>query len=174
MTQTTQHAATETKLTPEELAEQLIEYIDAGDLDSAEKYWADDLREEFVALGKVYRGKREVRGFFEETLAAFPDFHLETERVVGDESVAFISWRSTGTFSGGPFQGIEPNGKRVELRGCDRMEFENGKLVSNTVYYDSMSFARQIGMMPPLDSLAENAMKGAFNAVSTVKGMLGG
>jgi steroid delta-isomerase-like uncharacterized protein len=173
MTQTTQSASTEI-LKPEELTERLIEYLDAHDLDGAEKYWDDDICEEFVALDKVYRGKREVRSFFEETFAAFPDFRIETERIVGDDHVAFVSWRSTGTFSGGSFQGIEPNGKQVNLRGCDRMEFSNGKLVSNTIYYDSMSFARQIGMMPALDSLAENAMKGAFNAVSNVKNLLGG
>jgi hypothetical protein len=32
-----------------------------------------------------------------------------------------------------------------------------------------MTFARQIGMLPPLDSGAERAMKGAFNTVTKVR-----
>jgi hypothetical protein len=32
-----------------------------------------------------------------------------------------------------------------------------------------MSFARQVGMMPPLDSGAERAVKGAFNAVTKLR-----
>ena len=42
-------------------------------------------------------------------------------------------------------------------------------IASTTVYYDGMSFARQIGMLPPLDSGAERAMKSAFNTVTKVR-----
>ena len=46
---------------------------------------------------------------------------------------------------------------------------EDGLIVSNTAYSDGMSFARQIGLMPALDSSAEQAMKSAFNAATRVR-----
>ena len=41
--------------------------------------------------------------------------------------------------------------------------------MSNTAYFDSMSVARQIGMMPADGSSADRAMKGAFNAMTKVR-----
>ena len=50
--------------------------------------------------------------------------------------MAAIQWRATGTFRGAPFQGIEPTGRRIEVRGCDCIEVEDGKITRNTAYYD--------------------------------------
>ena len=74
-----------------------------------------------------------------------------------------------GHFTGAPFQGIEPTGKPVEVRGLDLIELEGGEIVSLTAYYDGASFARQVGMLPPEGSGAERAMMGAFNAVTKVR-----
>ena len=65
--------------------------------------------------------------------------------------------------------GIEPTGKHIEIRGMDLFELEDGKLVSNTSYFDGASFARQIGMLPADGSGADRAMKSAFNAVTKLR-----
>ena len=67
------------------------------------------------------------------------------------------------------FQGIDPTGRRLEIRGLDLLEIEDGEIVSNTAYYDGMAFARQVGMMPPQDSGAERAIKSTFNAVTRAR-----
>lgn len=67
------------------------------------------------------------------------------------------------TFTGSPFQGIHATGRRIELRGCDVMQFEQGQLKHNTIYYDGLGFARQIGMLPREGSRADKAMTVAFN-----------
>lgn len=158
---------------PAELARHLIDLLNARDLDAVEACWTDDLDEDFIPL-RVYRGKRAVRGFFEGLFAAFPDFRMEVDTVVGDDASAFISWRATGTFTGGPFEGIDANGSHVDIRGCDHMRFRDGKLCHNTVFYDGNGFARAIGLLPPTDSSAENAMKSVFNTVTAVKKRLRG
>jgi hypothetical protein len=89
--------------------------------------------------------------------------------VVADDSSAAVEWRMVGTFKGMPFQGIEPTGRRIELRGSDLLEIEDGKLVRSAAYYDGMAFARQVGLLPPQDSGAERAMKGALNAVTKMR-----
>ena len=68
-----------------------------------------------------------------------------------------------GTFCGGPFQGIEPTGARVELEGIDMLTIEDGKIVRNDAYYDSGAFARAVGLLPPQESATERRMAAAFN-----------
>jgi hypothetical protein len=74
-----------------------------------------------------------------------------------------------GTFDGAPFQGIEPTGKAVDMRGVDVFDVEDGLLIGCTGYYDGAEFARQAGMLPPRDSGAERAMTNAFNAVTKLR-----
>jgi hypothetical protein len=85
------------------------------------------------------------------------------------EGVAVGEWTLRGTFSGGPFRGIEPTGRRVELRGVDVMEFEGGLLRRNTVYYDGLAFARQVGMLPSEGTAADRAVVAGFNALTRVR-----
>jgi hypothetical protein len=83
-----------------------------------------------------------------------------------------VRWRVTGTFSGGPFQGVHATGRRVDLRGVDVMHIVDGLLVDNTIYYDGLSFARQIGMLPSAASRGDRAMTAAFNAQTDLRGRL--
>jgi hypothetical protein len=64
---------------------------------------------------------------------------------------------------------VDPTGRRVEIRGLDLLEIEDGQIVGNTAYYDGMSFARQIGLMPTQGSASERAMKGALNAATKLR-----
>jgi steroid delta-isomerase-like uncharacterized protein len=140
----------------------------ARDPEAMAKHWADDGVEEIPGAA-VLRGPDAIRNYFRELFAALPDVEMIVQRVVADESAAAVEWRMRGTFTGGMFQGIEPTGRHVEIRGLDVLEVERGKLKSNTVYFDTTEFARQVGMLPPLDSGAERAMKSAFNAVTRMR-----
>jgi steroid delta-isomerase-like uncharacterized protein len=139
------------------------EAIAARDPEAVAGQWSEDGVDEIVPVG-VLRGPGEIAAFFRELFAAAPDLETTVTRLVAGERQAAVEWRMTGHFTGAPFQGLEPNGRRFEVRGLDLMEFEEGRLTRNTGYYDGMAFARQIGLMPPQDSGAERAMKGAFNA----------
>ncbi len=67
--------------------------------------------------------------------------------MVAARNQAAVRWRATGTFCGGPFEGIEPTGSRIELEGIDLLTVEDGKIQHNDAYYDSAQFARAVG--PP-------------------------
>lgn len=143
----------------------------ARDAAGMASHWSDDGVEDLVPIG-VLRGPGEVRSFFTELFTAVPDFEFVVERITAAEGVAAVQWRASGTFSGGPFQGIDPTGRRLDLRGCDCVEVADGSIVRNTAYWDNMAFARGVGMMPPLDSPAERAMKTAFNGLTKLRGAL--
>lgn len=154
--------------TPSEVARTIFEALSKRDLDTAMKFNTDDAVDDFVAIGE-FRGRLAIRRFFDELLAAFPDFDIAVDRIVGDDSAAVVQWHAAGTFSGGKFQGIEPTGKHVQIRGVDVMEFAEGRYVHNTIYYDGASFARQIGMLPRSGSVTEKATLAAFNATTRLR-----
>ena len=153
-----------------DLMEQAFKAVSNKDLEALQACWHDDLVENFVVTGPLH-GKAETRAYFEEVWAAIPDdWGFEIERILPvDDNVAVGMWRLTGTFNGGPFQGIEATGKPVDIRGIDVMEFEDGLLRHNTIYYDGLAFARQAGLLPPDGSAADRAMVGAFNALTKAR-----
>jgi steroid delta-isomerase-like uncharacterized protein len=132
------------------------------------EHWREDGVGDLVPIG-VMRGREEIVAFFREVFAAVPDVEFTVTRVVAGERLAAVEWRMSANFTGAPFQGIEPTGKPLELRGVDLMEIEDGEIVSSTAYYDGAAYARQVGMMPPEGSGAERAMKSAFNAVTKLR-----
>jgi steroid delta-isomerase-like uncharacterized protein len=152
----------------EKTARDYFEALDRHDLDAATEIWAPEVIEDIVPLG-VFRGPAETRAFFEGLYAAMPDFQIKIERIVTDDGRAAVEYRMGGTFDGAPFQGIDSTGKTIDLRGFDLLEIEDGRIQTNTVYYDGAAFARAIGLLPPGDSGAERAMTSAFNLVTKAR-----
>jgi steroid delta-isomerase-like uncharacterized protein len=158
--------------TAEQVARSYFQALVDRDSKRMAEHWDPQGVEDIGPFG-IFRGPDEVRAFFDELFAALPDAESVVERVVADDKAAAVQWRMRGTFSGGSFQGIDAVGKQVELRGCDVVEVENGKIVRNTAFSDGLAFARQIGMVPPQGSGAEKAMYGAFNGLTKIRQTVG-
>jgi steroid delta-isomerase-like uncharacterized protein len=152
----------------EQLARDYFAVVARRDVAAMEEFWSPAPVWRMRALGKTF-GLEEGRSFFGGMFAALPDLITTTESVIADDRQAALQWHMSGTFNGEPFLGLRPTGRRIELDGCDCIEWENGKLVSNTVYYDAASFARGVGMFPAIDSAPERAMYAAFNALTAVR-----
>src|SRR5829696_2674774 len=108
-------------------------YFDAlarRDPEAMGEHWREDGVEDLVPVG-LLRGRAEIMAFFRETFAAVPDVETTVTRLVAGESSAAVEWRMAGHFTGAPFQGIEPTGKPVEVRGFDLIELEDGQIVSH-------------------------------------------
>ena len=161
--------ATTPTQTAADIAREIVEAVGRGDFDALRSRWTDETVVDFVPLGEQVRGTAALEAFFGEMRAAMPDMAMTPVRAFGEGDSALVEWRMTGTFTGGPFNGIHPTGKSIELRGVDVMECADGRLKHEAVFYDAATFARQVGMLPPLDSAGEKAMTAAFNAVTDVK-----
>lgn len=153
---------------PAEVAKAAFDAVAAHDPEGIVAQGAPDYIDNFLAVGE-FKGREAIREFFAEMFAAVPDLTMTVERIVADNSSAVVQWHATGTFTGGPFQGIRATGRRISLQGVDVMEIENGLILHNTIYYDGAGFARQIGLLPPQGSRADRGMLAAFNAVTRVR-----
>jgi glyoxylase-like metal-dependent hydrolase (beta-lactamase superfamily II)/predicted ester cyclase len=157
----------------EAVARRYFEAIDARDLETVVSLWAEGGREN--VRGQVDTVAPEgVREFIGGLIDAIPDLHMEIVSTTTEDDRCGVQWRLTGTFAGpGGFGGIAPTGRRIELEGLDVLTVRDGLIQSNDAFTDAMTFARQIGMMPPEGSAAEQRMTGAFNAKTRLSGRLG-
>jgi steroid delta-isomerase-like uncharacterized protein len=152
----------------EQLAREYFAAVDARDIPRMERLWGPAPVWEIIPLGERLDAEQ-ARGFFADLFGAMPDLETTTEQVTASERATALQWRMAGTFEGRPFSGIAPTGRRIEVRGCDCLEWENGKLVKNTVYYDGLTFARGAGMLPAIGSTGERGLYAAFNAFTAVR-----
>jgi predicted ester cyclase len=148
------------------------EYFDAlmaKDLDRAVATWEPGSRDSLYGFADMV-APHGIRGYFAGIFAAIPDFALEVDSMVAEGDQVAVRWRASGTFNGTQkFQGLAPNGRRVELEGLDLLTVSDGKIVSNHAYTNGMEFARQVGALPPQDSGPERAMAAAFNAKTAIE-----
>lgn len=99
-----------------DLMRDAFEGLAAKDLDRLAEIWDHRTTDNFVALQLEVIGEADLRAFFEEVFTALPDLQFTTEQIHDvHENTAVGQWRLCGTFSGGPFQGIEPTGKHTKM-----------------------------------------------------------
>ena len=156
-------ATTDKTRTPLEIARSYFEAVADGDTEAMIAHWDPD-------GGGYIHGMVDVtvpdtyRGWFADLFKAFPDWRFEVLDIVADDERAAVRWRATGTFDGSVrFEGMEPNGARVESEGVDVLTIRDGKVASIYAYTNAAEMARQLGALPPTGSAQEKAMLGALN-----------
>jgi predicted ester cyclase len=106
----------------------------------------------------------DLHAWFGNLFAAFPDFSFEVLDVIaGSEKVA-VRWHATGTFNGsGKFEGLLPNGRSVDVEGCDVLTIRDGLIRRNDAHLNGAEMARQLGALPPAGSPPERALSAVLN-----------
>ncbi len=157
----------------ETVARRYFETIGAHDVEGAVAMWAPDGREDVRGQG-VFLGHEGLRQFIGELVGAIPDLRVEIVSTTSEGERCALQWRFRGTFAGpSSFGGLEPTGHPIELEGCDLLTVRDGLIQANDVFNDTMAVPRQLGMMPPLNSSAEQRMLGAFNLKTRLTQSLG-
>jgi len=156
-----------------DLAREVVrEYFDAllaKDLERAVATWKPGAHDRLYGFADMV-APHGIRDYFGSMFAAIPDFTIEVDSMVAEGDRVAVRWHAAGTFDGAQkFQGLVPNGRRVELEGIDLFTVEEDKIVNNDAYTNGMEFARQVGALPPQDSGPERAMAAAFNAKTAIE-----
>jgi predicted ester cyclase len=111
--------------------------------------------------------------WFGNLFRAVPDFRLEIVEIVAQGEKAAVRWRATGTFDGSArFEGLAPNGARIDVTGCDVIAVRDGRLYRNDAYMNGAEMMRQLGALPPAGSAAENLLTAALNAKTRIFGWI--
>jgi hydroxyacylglutathione hydrolase len=138
------------------------------DLDAIAGAWAPG--GVMTVLGDEATGPDGLRAYWAEFFGATPDLRFEVQDMVAEGDQVAVHWAAKGTFAGpNAFQGIEPTFSRLDLAGLDIFDLRDGKIVRERAYTDGSEFARQIGMLPPQGSTAEQRVTRAFNGQAKLK-----
>jgi glyoxylase-like metal-dependent hydrolase (beta-lactamase superfamily II)/predicted ester cyclase len=158
----------------EAVARRYFQAIAARDLDAAVAMWADGGRE--TVRGQVdVTAPEGVRSYIGGLLDAIPDLRFEILSTTTQDDRCAVQWQLTGTFAGpGSMLGLEPTGHPIAVEGIDLLIIRDGEIQSNDAFPDSIAVPRQIGMMPPQGSTADQRMMAAFNAKTRVTSRVAG
>jgi steroid delta-isomerase-like uncharacterized protein len=133
-----------------ELLDRYVERYNAGDLDAVMDLYAEDGVQNMP--DGSFEGREAIRERLAQELSAFTDIN-HTVRSFVEQGDAFCDeWTFTGTHSAPLLlpdgRELAPTGKRVEIAGMEYCLMREGKLVMNTLYYDTLSVLGQLGLVP--------------------------
>jgi steroid delta-isomerase-like uncharacterized protein len=136
-----------------EALEQAIERYNQAwndhDLDAIMAMHAPDMVFENHTAGESAEGQA-VRGHIGSIFESWPDIAFSGRRTYVREGLVVQEWTATATHVKTMRRGdiaAEPTGKRIEWKGLDVIPFEDGLVKRKTVYSDSVSILRQLGLL---------------------------
>lgn len=91
-------------------------------------------------------GPEGMKGTVLMVTAAFPDNRHEVEDVVALDDKVVLRCTLTGTHEG-PFMGIPPTGRKIEVNEIHIYRLEDGKAVEHRVVRDDLGAMRQLGVI---------------------------
>ena len=87
------------------------------------------------------------RGF----ITAMPDSRMDVTAIIESGNRVVVEGEYSGTHTGplGTPQGeVPPTGRKLKLPLCDVIEVAAGRITRISAYYDQMTFAAQLGLLP--------------------------
>jgi steroid delta-isomerase-like uncharacterized protein len=140
------------KDSPEALERAIERYNQAWndhDLDAIVAMHAPDMVFENHTAGESAHGE-EVRGHIASIFESWPDIEFNGRRTYVRDGLVVQEWTATATHVKPMRRGditAEPTGERIEWKGLDVIPFEDGLIKRKTVYSDSVSILRQLGLL---------------------------
>jgi steroid delta-isomerase-like uncharacterized protein len=126
--------------------------LESQDFEKAATFFADDCKNEDVTVGKVCHGVKEYIDMAKLVRREFPDrsWKLKSAFSDGNKIASETVWSGTFTHSDDPKR--PATGKHTNIRCVSITEIRNGKIYRNRDYYDGLSFAKQLGLLPETPS----------------------
>src|SRR5829696_1632625 len=155
--------------TPQAVMTAYFEALTRHDLDAIAAAWAPGGHCHIAGQADA-TGPDGVRAYWAELFGACPDLRFHVVDLIAEGERVAVRWSARGTFAGpASYQGIEPTYARLDLEGLDLFRLRDGAIEREDAYTDGSTFARQIGLLPPRGSSAEQRMTRAFNGQAKVR-----
>jgi len=117
-----------------------------------------------MPTGLRCHGRGQVRLQYAASYVNFPDQSFEIENEVVEGNVLMHSATLYGT-ARGPFLGLPPTGRPVALPFVARIEFRDGAMAGETLWYDMLTLCEQAGYDPDDVRRASAAARARFAAM---------
>jgi steroid delta-isomerase-like uncharacterized protein len=115
-------------------------------LEVADEVITEDATNYDTGLMPMPFGPEEMKDTARMITAAFPDHRHEVEEIVVEGNRVVLRCTLTGTHEG-PFMGIPPTGRNIEVTEIHNYRLEDGKAVEHRVGRDDLDAMRQLGVI---------------------------
>jgi len=105
--------------------------------------YVPDCTFEDKAFGIVHHGHAGLREVFAFTFTMMPDFRVRYGTTVLNHDAGAAEWTFTGHFHG-EFGGRHHTGTPVRIEGVSFMTFRDGRIATNTDYWNVKSLEQQL------------------------------
>ncbi|HEY0645559.1 MAG TPA: ester cyclase [Nocardioides sp.] len=132
-----------------DLARRLHEAWNERSFDEMAEASAPDAKITIVGSGDTFEGREGSRAYNTMWADGFPDGKVTVDRVIASGDYVVVEFTGRGTHTGTlvtSMGDIPPTGRSLTLQLCDVMEFKDGKVRSQTTYFDSGSMMAQLGI----------------------------
>ena len=128
------------------LVEEHVRLENRHDLRGIMETFGDEAKYEDAPWEEHHLGRGAVEKYYQDLLEALPDLRIDVrDRLVSEEAVV-LEVVISGT-QAGPWRGLPATGRPVQFPLCAIYRFTpNGKLASETIYYDRAGVLRQVGL----------------------------
>lgn len=124
------------------------EIFNARDFTAIPSCFADDAVIAIMPTDETLHGHAGAEAFMQGWATAFPDSRVEIGTLLQSGDTGVCEFVGVGTHTG-PFQTpmgtIPPTGRGVRVPFCDVITMRDGKIAMMRTYFDSATFARQLG-----------------------------
>src|SRR5262245_142209 len=134
-------------------AEAIVEAYLAGwnahDSAKAAEYFADDVTYYDASVGTPVKGKEAAKtGVIDNFVKAVPDvvWKVKGAPVVQDNRISFV-WEFSGSNNVRWADSTKASCKTFSITGASMFEVKDGKIVTQSDYYDALGFYKQLGLM---------------------------
>ena len=115
----------------------------AGERDLLIAQYVPDCTFEDKAFGIVHHGHEGLREVFAFTFTMMPDFRVTYGNTVLGPDCGAAEWTFTGSFHG-EYEGKAHAGTPVRIEGVSFMTFKDGKIATNTDYWNVKTIEQQL------------------------------
>lgn len=133
--------------------------------------WRPGAEELLPALGLTLVAPDGLEAHFRELFAGVPDVTFTIRDHAVGEGVVAIRSTMSGTHRG-RYNGMVGTGRRFEVDVADFIRVEGDRITGNHVVVDALTTLRHLGVLPPLDSRREAALRLLFNAATALRRLL--
>lgn len=122
------------------------EFINAGNLDAADEFFAADFINYSPGPGMT-PDREGLKQYVSMMRSAFPDLHIEEEDIIAEGDKVVAMGKAIGTHKG-DFRGIPPTGKQITVSVISIVRIAGGKVVERWNITDQLSMMQQLGILP--------------------------
>ena len=135
--------------TTQSVVEAYLAAWNAHDSAKAAGYFAENVTYYDASVGKPVTGREAAKtGVIDNFLKAVPDavWAMKGKPVVDGDRVSF-EWEFSGTNTGAWGDGTAATGKKFSFTGASMFSVKDGKIATQSDYYDALGFYKQLGLM---------------------------